>query len=154
ERGHAFDRAAWSVAGEIWIEQLFEAERADEGRIVRAAESRGPFGRRVARGADGTIIVIVKAFAVVAGVADFDYFPIVLVVFDRILPFHHAFFPSGCGVAKALFKVAHLAEEVGSFLLLGGRVSDNRGLVIVVQEGEHFVILFLRDWIEFVRMAL
>ncbi len=52
------------------------------------------------------------------------------------------------------FDLADLAHQFGPPLQLGRRVGRDRGLVVVVQEGEQPVILFLRQRVELVAVAL
>ena len=154
QRGHAFDRAARAAAGQVWVGQLFELEGADERQIICAAEMRGPLRRRVARGADRAVGIVIEALAVFARIAALHDHPFRLVVFDRVLPSVHALLPIGRGVAQPGFEIAHLPGQVRDEHLLLGRVGDQRGLVVVVQERKQAVILLLRQRIEFMVVAL
>jgi hypothetical protein len=63
--------------------------------------------------------------------------------------------PAGGGVTQPLLEVADLPDRSPRLHLLGGRVGDHRGFVIVVQVGEHPVVfLLLRSGSYLLRVAL
>ncbi len=57
-------------------------------------------------------------------------------------------------VPQIVFDGVNVAEQLGAPHLLVGRVDGDVRLVIVVEEGEHLVILGLRQRIELVIVAL
>src|SRR6266571_5429177 len=115
---------------------------------------RGPLGRRVAGGADGAVVVIIVALAVVADVDGAHDNPLRLVVFHRVFPPVHPFLPVGRRVAETGFEVAHLLGNVGDLHFLLRRVGDQRRLVVVVQKREQTVIFILFERVVLVIVAL
>ena len=61
---------------------------------------------------------------------------------------------SGCRCRSSSSMAADVAEQLGPLHLLGGRVDGDVRLVVVVEEGEHAVILLLRQRIVLVVVAL
>ena len=61
---------------------------------------------------------------------------------------------SGVCCSQIVFDRANLMQHVGPLLLFLGRVNGDVGLVVVIEESEELVILFLRQRVELVIVAL
>ena len=94
------------------------------------------------------------ALSVVASILQLQFGPLRLSLTDRIFPGGHSFSPIGRSSLQVRFDVGHLLAKHTCLRLFFRIVDDTLSLMVVIQEREEAIVLFLRHRIVFVRMTL
>ena len=156
QRRGPIDRPARPVHRQIWVVHQLQADGADVPHLRPQRELRLELGGRIAAGHYRAVLHLRILLPAGGDVVDIgrQHLPARLLRLQTRFPGHHPRLPIGCLVLQFLLDLADAREDLGALLLLGRGVDGGVGLVAVVQHREDLVILFLRQRVVLVVVAL
>ena len=148
----AFDGAAGASVREIGVLQEFDAEGAESGLLSFDDHFGAVLGGRIAGGEHGAVAHAKVLLAAGGDVINFggEGGPGRLRLGLRVA----ACAPVGVLMFEVVLDLFDLAEDVGPLHLLVRGVDAGAAFGRVIQEGEYLVVLFLREGVELVVVAL
>ena len=142
---------------QIVIREQFQTDRGDVLHVRLQVHPRTVFGRCVALGEIRAVLLrqILLSADRLGIERERDDLPLWLrLTFHLLFPVGQLLTPIEMLGLQFLFDAPTLFEYVFAKLLLFGRVNRDGGLVGIVQEGEHPIVIVLRKRIVFVAVAL